>query len=214
MSNKSETSVLGISDEAELYGELICFILCIKQDKETGESRGVAYVKFYRASHAAFALEEASPEYKAILADPRPPKGGPVVNHNSAAPTAPGFHYNSGGASYTAATAAYAPPAPTAVYGGSKGAAGPDSTGVGLQNLLHPNQGKESFRLLLTFSCIGLQLKFSSGLVRNPIFFKISFDVNFKAFYKFATADIFDISFTKISYRAIFQLFSLQVTEL
>ena len=136
--------------------------LFIKQDKETGESRGVAYVKFYRASHAAVALEEASPEYKAILADPRPPKGGPVLNHNSGAPTAPGFHYNSGGASYTAATAAYAPPAPTGVYGGSKGAAGPDSTGVGMQNLLHPNQGKESFWLLFS-------LKLSTGLVCNPI---------------------------------------------
>ena len=43
----------------------------------------MAYVKFYRASHAAVALEEAAPEYKAILADPRPPKGGPVLNHNS-----------------------------------------------------------------------------------------------------------------------------------
>jgi RNA recognition motif-containing protein len=64
----------------------------ILKDKESGDSRGVAYVKFYKASHAALALEGAASDYKAILADPRPPKsGGPmgVGGQNGG-----GHHYN------------------------------------------------------------------------------------------------------------------------
>ena len=92
------------------------------QDKESGESRGVAYVKFYRASHAALALEEASAEYKAILADPRPPKGGPVASTSHNVGTGNSSYSYNATTPYNSTSSSFSPNAPLpAVYNSKNG---------------------------------------------------------------------------------------------
>ena len=46
----------------------------IVKDKETKKSRGLAYVKFYRLTHAAAAFESCDRSYKPVFAEPRPPR--------------------------------------------------------------------------------------------------------------------------------------------
>lgn len=48
----------------------------IVKDRNTGESRGFGYVKYFRFSHAAKALEGCDQSFKPKFADPRPPKDG------------------------------------------------------------------------------------------------------------------------------------------
>ena len=44
----------------------------IVRDRETKESKGFAYIKFYRLIHAAAAFELCEKSYKAVFAEPRP----------------------------------------------------------------------------------------------------------------------------------------------
>lgn len=46
----------------------------IVKDKNTKESKGFAYVKYHRVSHAAKAFESCDRSFKPVFADPRPPK--------------------------------------------------------------------------------------------------------------------------------------------
>lgn len=51
------------------YGQVeYCSII---KNKSTGESKGLAYVRFQKPSHAALAIENCDRSYKAILAEPR-----------------------------------------------------------------------------------------------------------------------------------------------
>ena len=81
-----------------------CKIIC---DKQTGESKGFAYVKFFRASSAAFALESINEKgeidnyrVKVLVADPKVKthtSSPPDVDDNSHfLPTAPFPHYGYG----------------------------------------------------------------------------------------------------------------------
>lgn len=58
-----------IKEKFEEYGQ-VEFVRLLK-DKRTGESRGLAFVKFYRAYHCALALEQCDPGFKAVFAAPR-----------------------------------------------------------------------------------------------------------------------------------------------
>lgn len=53
-------------------------------DKKTGENKGFAYVKYYRMSEAALAIENSDPDFKAVWAEPRGRKGRdePRRNHS------------------------------------------------------------------------------------------------------------------------------------
>ena len=44
----------------------------IVRDYDTRESKGVAYIKFQSASHAAKAFESCDPSYRAVFAEPKP----------------------------------------------------------------------------------------------------------------------------------------------
>ena len=44
----------------------------IVKDRVTKESKGFAYIKFYRLVHAAKAFESCDKSYKAVFAEPRP----------------------------------------------------------------------------------------------------------------------------------------------
>lgn len=67
----------------------------IVRDRDTKESKGFAYVKYYRLVHAAKAFESCNRSYKPVFAEPRParPTGGPDPDfpHNSN-----GFHPGGG----------------------------------------------------------------------------------------------------------------------
>jgi RNA recognition motif-containing protein len=52
----------------EKYGSIINIKVIV--DKLTGENKGFAYISFYKASEAAFALEECDPSYKPKFAEP------------------------------------------------------------------------------------------------------------------------------------------------
>jgi len=52
----------------------------IVKDKETRISKGFAYIKYYRLSHAAKAFETCDRSYKPVFADPRPPKCDDFTN--------------------------------------------------------------------------------------------------------------------------------------
>lgn len=62
-----------IRKKFEEYGD-IEYVRLIK-DKATGDSKGLAYVKFYRAYHAALALESCDSSFKAVFAVPREAPG-------------------------------------------------------------------------------------------------------------------------------------------
>lgn len=51
------------------YGE-IEYAIVIK-NKTTGESKGLGYVRYYKPSQAAFAIENCDKSYKAVVAEPR-----------------------------------------------------------------------------------------------------------------------------------------------
>ncbi|KAG9477380.1 RNA-binding protein 45 isoform X2 [Eleutherodactylus coqui] len=58
-----------VKDKFKEYGEVeYCSII---KNKTTGESKGLAYVRFQKPSHAAMAIENCDRSYKAILAEPR-----------------------------------------------------------------------------------------------------------------------------------------------
>lgn len=61
-----------LRDHFKQFGDLD--YVSIVKNRETGESKGVGYVKYYRAFHAAKAFEECSRSYKAVFARPREPK--------------------------------------------------------------------------------------------------------------------------------------------
>lgn len=79
-----------LAERFKLYGDLeYCKLIT---DKDSGESKGYAYVKYYKASHAAVAVEEVGntvPEgvkLKALVADP---KGKPRSSDASSASYSP-----------------------------------------------------------------------------------------------------------------------------
>ncbi|XP_075685629.1 RNA-binding protein 45 isoform X2 [Rhinoderma darwinii] len=58
-----------IKNKFKEYGQVeYCSII---KNKTTGESKGLAYVRFQKPSHAALAIENCDRSYKAILAEPR-----------------------------------------------------------------------------------------------------------------------------------------------
>jgi len=61
-----------IRDHFKEFGDIDS--ISIVRNRETGESKGVAYVKFYKAYHAAKALEECSKSFKAVFARPKEQK--------------------------------------------------------------------------------------------------------------------------------------------
>ncbi|KAF2893239.1 hypothetical protein ILUMI_12930 [Ignelater luminosus] len=56
----------------KVYGD-IDYATVIK-DKETRESKGFAYIKYYKFSHAAAAYEQCDRKFKAVFAEPRKPR--------------------------------------------------------------------------------------------------------------------------------------------
>ncbi|XP_026679707.1 RNA-binding protein 45-like [Diaphorina citri] len=61
-----------IREHFKQFGELD--LVHIVKSKETNESKGVAYVKYFKMSHAARAYEECDRSYKAVFARPRDDK--------------------------------------------------------------------------------------------------------------------------------------------
>ncbi|XP_014243102.1 RNA-binding protein 45 [Cimex lectularius] len=61
-----------IKEHFRQFGD-IDYVSIVKK-KDTGESKGVAYVKYFRAYHAAKAFEECNRSYKAVFARPRESK--------------------------------------------------------------------------------------------------------------------------------------------
>ncbi|XP_055620504.1 RNA-binding protein 45 isoform X2 [Toxorhynchites rutilus septentrionalis] len=55
----------------------------IIRDKVTKEGKGFAYVKFSRFTHAARAFEECDPKYKAVFAEPKPPRNASVSSNDN-----------------------------------------------------------------------------------------------------------------------------------
>lgn len=74
-----------IEDEFSKFGHVES--VHIVKDRQTGHSRGLAYVRFTRAYNAAIALENCDPKFKPVFADsPRPRVGSD--SHSSSAPGA------------------------------------------------------------------------------------------------------------------------------
>jgi len=68
----------------------------IVRDKETRISKGFAYIKYYRLSHAAKAFETCDRSYKPVFAEPRPPKYDGFTNgHIPRSISDPGSRVNS-----------------------------------------------------------------------------------------------------------------------
>ncbi|RZC36089.1 RRM 1 domain containing protein [Asbolus verrucosus] len=63
--------------DSELYDNFKIFgdidYATIMRDRDTRESKGFAYVKYFKFSHAAAAFEECDRKYKAVFAEPRKP---------------------------------------------------------------------------------------------------------------------------------------------
>ena len=59
-----------LKTEFEKYGS-VQYVNIVK-DRVTKESKGFAYIKFYRLVHAAKAFESCDKSYKAVFAEPRP----------------------------------------------------------------------------------------------------------------------------------------------
>ena len=55
----------------------------IVKDRVTKESKGFAYIKFYRLVHAAKAFESCDKSYKAVFAEPRPARQTEDNNHHN-----------------------------------------------------------------------------------------------------------------------------------
>merc|ERR1719209_2231217 len=55
----------------------------IVKDRVTKESKGFAYIKFYRLVHAAKAFESCDKSYKAVFAEPRPARQTEENNHHN-----------------------------------------------------------------------------------------------------------------------------------
>ncbi|XP_031415040.1 RNA-binding protein 45 isoform X2 [Clupea harengus] len=66
-----------LKDTFKEYGNIeYCIII---KNKQTGESKGLAYVRFHKPSQAAMAIENCDKTYRAILAEPRT-KTSPTEN--------------------------------------------------------------------------------------------------------------------------------------
>ncbi|CAG2063237.1 unnamed protein product, partial [Timema podura] len=61
-----------LREHFEQFGD-IDYVSVVK-DRETKESKGFAYVKYHRVSHAAKAFENCDRLYKAVFAEPKRPK--------------------------------------------------------------------------------------------------------------------------------------------
>ncbi|XP_058457344.1 RNA-binding protein 45 [Malaya genurostris] len=55
----------------------------IIRDKVTKEGKGFAYVKFNRFTHAARAFEDCDAKYKAVFAEPKPPRNASVSSNDN-----------------------------------------------------------------------------------------------------------------------------------
>lgn len=55
----------------------------IIRDKVTKEGKGFAYVKFSRFTHAARAFEDCDAKYKAVFAEPKPPRNASVSSNDN-----------------------------------------------------------------------------------------------------------------------------------
>uniref|UniRef100_A0AAG5DD72 RRM domain-containing protein n=1 Tax=Anopheles atroparvus TaxID=41427 RepID=A0AAG5DD72_ANOAO len=58
-------------------------LVTIIRDKVTKEGKGFAYVKFGRFLHAAQAFEGCDPKYKAVFAEPKPPRNASVSSNEN-----------------------------------------------------------------------------------------------------------------------------------
>ncbi|XP_056147903.1 RNA-binding protein 45 [Lampris incognitus] len=85
-----------LKDTFKEYGDIeYCVII---KNKFTGESKGLGYVRYYKPSQAALAIENCDRGYRAILAEPRSrttptdgeyPAGGPRADHMTGEPVNP-----------------------------------------------------------------------------------------------------------------------------
>lgn len=64
-----DTNEQQLTEEFESYGEVDS--VSIIRDKLTKESKGYAYIKFFKFSHAAVAFESCDGKYKAVFAEPK-----------------------------------------------------------------------------------------------------------------------------------------------
>lgn len=71
--NKSMTES-ELKDHFSEFGDID--YVSIVRDRNTKESKGFAYVKYHRMSHAAKAFEECDRNFKPVFADPKPQKSG------------------------------------------------------------------------------------------------------------------------------------------
>lgn len=76
-------TVSELEDYFKQFGD-IDYVNIIK-DRDTRESKGYAYVKYHRFSHAADAFENCDRKYKAVFAEPRKNPGGSSSNNNNPA---------------------------------------------------------------------------------------------------------------------------------
>lgn len=102
----------------------------IVKDRNTKESKGFAYIKYHRMSHAAKAFEDCERAYKPVFADPKPKQGDyrnqTDINKNHAVNMHSGSH-DTGGRSQSSNERGYRP-------GGGGGGGGPGSTTSGSTN--------------------------------------------------------------------------------
>jgi len=100
----------------------------IVKDRNTKESKGFAYIKYHRMSHAAKAFEDCERSYKPVFADPKPKQGDykdkTDINRNHAG----NMNHETGGRSVSSNERGYRP-------GGS---GGPGSTTSGSTNASLP----------------------------------------------------------------------------
>ena len=105
----------------------------IVKDRSTKESKGFAYIKYHRMSHAAKAFEDCERSYKPVFADPKPKQGDyrgqTDINRNHAGNVHGGSH-GTGGRSLSSNERGYRP--------GGGGEGGPGSTTSGSTNASLP----------------------------------------------------------------------------
>lgn len=68
-----------IREKFEVYGQINRIHLLT--DKKTGEKKGLAYVKYYKMSDAALAIESCDPDFRAVWAEPRGNKSNNRDDH-------------------------------------------------------------------------------------------------------------------------------------